>query len=119
MTVGTVLLHLCTPGEWRRWLDTGAVAPPSLDEVGFVHLSTPDQVALPAQRLFAGRSDPGPRQSRDGWVLSCGDVGGGGGCGHRLGVIMRVSNPCSRQEACVRSVSVSDRCCSGRPGGRS
>ncbi len=61
----------------------------------------------------------GPRQSRDGWVLSCGDVGGGGGCGHRLGVIMRVSNPCSRQEACVRSVSVSDRCCSGRPGGRS
>jgi uncharacterized protein (DUF952 family)/GNAT superfamily N-acetyltransferase len=57
MTVGTVLLHLCTPGEWRRWLGTGAVAPPSLDEVGFVHLSAPDQVALPAQRLFAGRTD--------------------------------------------------------------
>ncbi len=57
MTVGTVLLHLCTPGEWRRWLGTGAVAPSSLDEVGFVHLSAPDQVALPAQRLFAGRTD--------------------------------------------------------------
>ncbi|ALE81704.1 GNAT family N-acetyltransferase [Pseudonocardia sp. HH130629-09] len=57
MTLGTVLLHLCTPGEWRGWLDTGAVAPASLDEAGFVHLSTPEQVALPAQRLFAGRTD--------------------------------------------------------------
>ncbi|MEJ8280977.1 GNAT family N-acetyltransferase [Pseudonocardia spirodelae] len=57
MTVATVLLHLCTPGEWRSWLDAGAVAPPSLDEAGFVHLSTPEQVALPAERLFAGRTD--------------------------------------------------------------
>ncbi|MEQ3550323.1 GNAT family N-acetyltransferase [Pseudonocardia nematodicida] len=52
-----VLLHLCTPGEWRSWLDAGRIAPASLDEVGFVHLSTSDQVALPAQRLFAGRTD--------------------------------------------------------------
>lgn len=51
------LLHLCTPADWRAALDTGSLAPASLAEVGFTHLSTPEQVALPAQRLFAGRRD--------------------------------------------------------------
>lgn len=51
------LLHLCTPTEWRAAQAAGSIAPPSLAEVGFVHLSTPDQVELPAQRLFAGRED--------------------------------------------------------------
>ncbi|HEV7871905.1 MAG TPA: GNAT family N-acetyltransferase [Modestobacter sp.] len=51
------LLHLTTPAEWRAALETGAVTPPSLAEVGFVHLSTPDQVHLPAERLLAGRRD--------------------------------------------------------------
>jgi uncharacterized protein (DUF952 family)/GNAT superfamily N-acetyltransferase len=55
--VTDVLLHLCSPPEWRAALDTGVVAPPSLADVGFVHLSTADQVALPADRLFAGRRD--------------------------------------------------------------
>ncbi len=31
--------------------------PDSYEEVGFVHLSTPQQVHLPANRLFAGRDD--------------------------------------------------------------
>jgi uncharacterized protein (DUF952 family)/ribosomal protein S18 acetylase RimI-like enzyme len=53
----SVLLHLTTPAEWRAALTVGAVVPPSLAEVGFVHLSTPEQVHLPAQRLFAGRRD--------------------------------------------------------------
>jgi uncharacterized protein (DUF952 family)/GNAT superfamily N-acetyltransferase len=53
----TVLLHVTTPAEWRAALDTGAVSPPSLAEVGFVHLSTPDQAHLPADRLFPGRRD--------------------------------------------------------------
>ena len=52
-----LLLHLCTPADWRSALGTGTLAPPSLAEVGFVHLSTPEQVALPAQRLFGGRRD--------------------------------------------------------------
>ena len=52
-----VLLHLCTPADWRAALASGSIAPPSLGEVGFVHLSTADQVELPAQRLFAGRRD--------------------------------------------------------------
>jgi uncharacterized protein (DUF952 family) len=50
-----VLLHLIEPNSWRAALAAGAVEP--LPEVGFVHLSTPEQVSLPANRLFAGRSD--------------------------------------------------------------
>ena len=52
-----VLLHLIEPVAWRAALTDGAVRPPSLDSVGFVHLSTPDQVHLPAQALFPGRRD--------------------------------------------------------------
>jgi uncharacterized protein (DUF952 family) len=52
-----VLLHICTAAEWGAARAAGAVAPPSLAEVGFVHLSTPEQVALPANRLFRGRPD--------------------------------------------------------------
>ena len=51
------LLHLTTPREWRAALQTGALTPPSLREVGFVHLSTPAQVHLPATRLFPDRRD--------------------------------------------------------------
>jgi uncharacterized protein (DUF952 family)/GNAT superfamily N-acetyltransferase len=51
------LLHLTTPVEWRAALQNGAVTTPSLAEVGFVHLSTPAQVHLPAERLFPGRPD--------------------------------------------------------------
>ncbi|GAB4080064.1 GNAT family N-acetyltransferase [Modestobacter muralis] len=59
MTAGTegLLLHLTTPPEWRAALATGTVTPPSLSGVGFVHLSSPEQVHLPAERLFAGRRD--------------------------------------------------------------
>jgi uncharacterized protein (DUF952 family)/GNAT superfamily N-acetyltransferase len=51
------LLHLVSPADWRGDLAEGAVSPPSLHEVGFVHLSTAAQVALPATRLFHGRQD--------------------------------------------------------------
>lgn len=49
------LLHLISPGDWRRALAGGAVVP--VPEQGFVHLSTAAQVALPATRLFRGRRD--------------------------------------------------------------
>ncbi|MGE2727922.1 DUF952 domain-containing protein [Mycolicibacterium vaccae] len=52
-----VLVHLCTAAEWQRAQDRGAHRPESLDSVGFVHLSTPEQVHLPANRLYAGRTD--------------------------------------------------------------
>ena len=56
MTDG-VLVHLTDPAGWRAALDTGALRPPSLAGQGFVHLSTPEQVHLPAGRLFPGRRD--------------------------------------------------------------
>jgi len=51
------LLHLTTPTQWRAALAAGVLAPPSLTDIGYVHLSTPAQVALPADRLFRGRTD--------------------------------------------------------------
>lgn len=51
------LVHLIEPAAWRAALDEGAVRPPSLADLGFVHLSTPGQVHLPAQALYPGRRD--------------------------------------------------------------
>lgn len=51
------LLHLCTEAEWSRAQTLGHVDAPSLTEVGFIHLSAPYQVHLPANRLFAARTD--------------------------------------------------------------
>ena len=48
------LLHMATPPEWRDHLRSGAIAPTVAE---FVHLSTPDQVALPANRLHPGAAD--------------------------------------------------------------
>src|SRR5438128_2000631 len=71
-----VLLHLCTPATWRMALAAGSLAPPSLLHEGFVHLSTPRQVAWPANALHTGRTDRGafPAPLRAG--ARC--VGGGG-----------------------------------------
>ena len=52
-----LLLHLCAPVTWRMALAARTVTPPSLLTEGFVHLSTPAQVTLPANALFAGRTD--------------------------------------------------------------
>lgn len=51
------LIHLCTTAEWEFAKERGVRRPPSLDGEGFVHLSARDQVHLPANRLFAGRTD--------------------------------------------------------------
>ncbi|MUL80108.1 DUF952 domain-containing protein [Mycolicibacterium sp. CBMA 226] len=53
----TVLVHLCSETDWARAQFDGQLRPPSLDAVGFVHLSAPGQVHLPANRLYRGRSD--------------------------------------------------------------
>ena len=50
-------VHLCGATEWTTASVGCELRPPSLAEVGFVHLSTPQQVHLPANRLYAGRHD--------------------------------------------------------------
>ncbi len=52
-----VLVHLCGADEWETARRSGQHSPASLDAVGFVHLSSPEQVHLPANRLYAGRTD--------------------------------------------------------------
>jgi uncharacterized protein (DUF952 family) len=52
-----MLLHICAADEWLLARDRGEHRPESLDTVGFVHLSAPDQVHLPANRLYRGRTD--------------------------------------------------------------
>jgi uncharacterized protein (DUF952 family) len=49
------LLHLITTADWNVARARGSLAPTHGD--GFVHLSTPEQVQLPANRLFADRTD--------------------------------------------------------------
>jgi uncharacterized protein (DUF952 family) len=52
-----VLVHLCGAEDWKSAQIRGEHRPESLEAVGFVHLSTPEQVHLPANRLYAGRTD--------------------------------------------------------------
>ncbi|GFG49535.1 glutathione S-transferase [Mycolicibacterium agri] len=52
-----MLLHICAIDDWRLAQERGEHRPSSLDDVGFIHLSAPDQVHLPANRLYAGRTD--------------------------------------------------------------
>lgn len=51
------LLHMTTATAWRTALSTGELSAQSLATQGFLHLSTPQQVHLPANRLYAGRTD--------------------------------------------------------------
>jgi uncharacterized protein (DUF952 family) len=55
-----VLVHLCGLEEWSRARERGGIQPeaPGPDaESGFIHLSAPEQVHLPANRLYRGRDD--------------------------------------------------------------
>lgn len=49
-----VLVHLCGIQEWSDARTRGGIQP---EASGFIHLSTPEQVHLPANRLFGGRDD--------------------------------------------------------------
>ena len=53
----TTLVHMCGRDEWAAASVSGEHRPPSLSDVGFVHLSSVEQVHLPANRLYAGRTD--------------------------------------------------------------
>lgn len=48
---------MTTAAEWETAVERGAFATPSLAADGFIHLSTVDQVHLPATALFPNRQD--------------------------------------------------------------
>lgn len=52
-----MLVHICAVDDWRLAQSRGEHRPPSLEDVGFIHLSSPEQVHLPANRLYRGRRD--------------------------------------------------------------
>jgi uncharacterized protein (DUF952 family) len=52
-----LLLHLIGAQDWERARADGEHRPPSLVDLGFVHMSAVTQVHLPANRLYAGRTD--------------------------------------------------------------
>jgi uncharacterized protein (DUF952 family) len=52
-----LLVHLCPFDEWSSAKTMGRLRPESLASAGFIHLSTPEQVHLPANRLYRGRND--------------------------------------------------------------
>lgn len=52
-----MLLHIAPVGAWHEGVDETHYRDPSLDTEGFIHCSTPDQVLIPANERFAGRSD--------------------------------------------------------------
>jgi uncharacterized protein (DUF952 family) len=56
MPTPAVLVHLCRAEDWSRVGSRGEIRPDPATE-SFVHLSTPEQVHLPANRLFRGRTD--------------------------------------------------------------
>lgn len=49
-----MILHICLAGDWQPGV---SYRPASLDHEGFVHCSDLGTVHLPANRLFAGRTD--------------------------------------------------------------
>jgi uncharacterized protein (DUF952 family) len=51
-----VLVHLCGRREWSRAHAGGGIRPEASGSE-FIHLSTPEQVHLPANRLYRGRDD--------------------------------------------------------------
>jgi len=55
-STGQRLVHIVDAVEWEEFIATGADTwtPPSLGTVGFVHLSTPEQAAVAANRHYRG-----------------------------------------------------------------
>lgn len=51
------LLHMISTSAWSGAPQSGGYEAPSLASEGFIHLSTPDQVHIPANALYAGRED--------------------------------------------------------------
>jgi len=57
-TAAVALVHMCGMQDWSRARERGGIDPADADAAApFIHLSTPQQVHLPANRLYRGRTD--------------------------------------------------------------
>ncbi len=52
-----VLVHLCGVDDWSHACERGEILPGPSGSERFIHLSAPEQVHLPANRLYRGRGD--------------------------------------------------------------
>ncbi|CQD11523.1 glutathione S-transferase domain-containing protein [Mycobacterium lentiflavum] len=52
-----LLVHLCGADDWSDARSRGEIRPDTAAGAEFIHLSAPEQVHLPANRLFRGRQD--------------------------------------------------------------
>ena len=52
-----MILHFCPRAEWEAAVSAGSYAADTLESQGFIHCSTPEQVAVPATALARGRHD--------------------------------------------------------------
>ena len=52
-----LLVHLCGLDEWSRARASGEIRPDASGGGQFIHLSAPEQVHLPANRLYRSRGD--------------------------------------------------------------
>jgi uncharacterized protein (DUF952 family) len=57
MPTSALLVHLCGSKDWSRARGGEGIRPGSSGSEEFIHLSTPEQVHLPANRLYRGRDD--------------------------------------------------------------
>ena len=53
----TTILHIPTQKDWQTAVAAGEYRAVTLDSEGFIHCSTAEQVLMPANAMFAGRSD--------------------------------------------------------------
>jgi uncharacterized protein (DUF952 family) len=51
------LFHIIFQKDWEKFQTQGLYTPPSLDQEGFIHCSTKEQVLPTANRRFQGQTD--------------------------------------------------------------
>jgi uncharacterized protein (DUF952 family) len=57
MTDSHLIVHLCTRAAWQAALTQGSYQADSLDTIGFIHLSRPEQIQQVANAFYPNLSD--------------------------------------------------------------
>lgn len=52
-----MIYHILTKEAWQTAVSQNEYAPPSLEEEGFIHCSTNEQILIPANQLYRGQRD--------------------------------------------------------------